>query len=193
MLRKGLRFVVIGLIMLAIGFMLSLYLTVPRYSSIFKSEVFTVYLEGGEKAYLFELMNFSVEFGAVWGYVTATSSINATLYIFLTYPNGTKEIIIDSLTANLAKQVQLLGCIIEEAFVTSKNSGVLEYYFELCHREEPPIGVVLIALMLVIIGSVFGLRGLTLIFSEAELKDRNVKGLKFKVHLKEEKPSLLKD
>lgn len=163
MLRKGLKYVIIGLLLLSIGFALSLYLTIPRYSSIFKSKIYTADLKGDETFYLSELMNFSVEHGTVWGNLTVTSSINATLYISLTYPNGTKRTIIEILMPTLTTKVDLIGCIIEDAFVVPEGNGTFKYSFELFHMEVVPLSGVMITVALIIVGATLGLRGLTLI------------------------------
>ncbi|MEM0233260.1 MAG: hypothetical protein QXL22_04490 [Candidatus Nezhaarchaeales archaeon] len=165
--RKGLRLVTVGLIMLFIGFMLSLYLVVPRYSPMIESKVYTVELKDGEVSYLSELMNFSNEHGAVWGNVTVTSSINSTLYISLTHINGTKITIIVILGSNLTKKVDLAGHIIEDAFVVPESNGTLKYNFELFYREDVPLAMVVIVMVLIIVGATLGLRGLTLIILES--------------------------
>lgn len=168
MSRRGLRYVTIGLIILVIGFALSLYLTIPRYSAIFKSEVYAVNLKNNEVAYLFELIDYSVKHGSVWGNVTITSSTNTTLHISLIYPNGTKAIVTDTLMPSLTKRIYLTGCIIEEARVIAENGGMLKYDFELFYREDAPLSVLMMTIALIIIGLALGLKGLASIFLEAE-------------------------
>ncbi|MCS7139643.1 MAG: hypothetical protein N3F04_07175 [Candidatus Nezhaarchaeota archaeon] len=167
MIKRGSKHVAMSLVMLTIGFVLSLYLTIPKYSPLFESTTYTLSLKAAEETYLLDLINFSAEHGALWGNITLNPSVKATIHLSLSHLNGSKSIMIVNLTPESTNNIHLTGCIIEEAFVVPEDDGVLKYNFKVLYREEASLSLIAIAVALIVVGSALGYRGVMLILSES--------------------------